>query len=118
MQEESYYIFLINNVAVDEISGKDLESESKFLEFKSNLAASRGIPVDEIEVNIKSLVLPEYTDTFVRYDGTLMYRKRPEANPILLTGVFIKYDINHEELFDEFLDVLFKKQFDNALGFN
>lgn len=117
--EESYYIFLIDKVPVEEIAGKDFETESKLLEFKSNLAASRGIPVDEIEISIKSRVLPDYGEQIcVRHDGAVMYRVRPDSNPKILTGVMPAMDIYHSELREEFLELLAKKQFDNALIFS
>lgn len=119
MKEQSVYIFLIDKVPVESIAGKEFEDENKLQEFKSNLAASRGIPVDEIELSIKSFALPDYGEhIFVRNDGAVMYRARPESNPKILTGIMPAMDIYHEELRDEFLELLAKKQFDSALIFS
>lgn len=119
MKEQSFYIFLIDKVPVESIAGEEFENENKLHEFKSNLAASRGIPVDEIELSIKSFALPEYGEQiFVRRDGAVMYRVRPDSNPKILTGIMPALDIHHEELREEFLELLAKKQFDTALIFS
>ena len=110
-------IFLYNGEEIYNVNANDLDTET-IVKFKSALAASKGIDTELIEV------LPEETrqdlsDTYVRgIDSALMYHPSHKTYPKYVDCPIPAMDINHEELFNEFLDLIYKGDIDNAIIFS
>ena len=84
---------------------------------KSCLAFTKNINYDDIEMDTIEVYKPELSNLFVRADKALMYRNRADSS-IYITGLQPAMDISHEELFYEFLDLITKKDIDNAITFS
>lgn len=111
-------IFLVNGVAVEQIEGSDIDIcgvES----VKSAIAASRGINYDDIDIETKDIEVPEITGNWiVRGDGLFMAKAPNQyASFIPVEGLRPAMDISKEELEEEFLELISKKDFVNAITF-
>lgn len=115
-------IFLVNGIAVEQIEGSDIDIcgvES----VKSAIAASKGINYDDIEIETKDIEVPEIPEItgnwIVRGDGLLMAKAPNQyASFIPANGLRPAMDINKEELEEEFLELISKKDFVNAITFS
>jgi len=116
MKKETFYIFKINDKEVERVDW-DINTDDVDL-IKGCLAYTKGVNVDDIDMEKVVVYEPEIGDSFVRHDGSLMYKRSYSASPIYVRGVQPALDINHEELFDEFLGLIHKKDIDNAIIFN
>lgn len=84
---------------------------------KSCLAYTKGINYEDIDMETIEVYKPELTDRmFIRYDGSLMFLHTPTSNPIYVNRPTASVDIYHEEMIDEFLDLI-SEDFDNAIIF-
>ena len=110
-------IFIYNGEEIYNVNANDLDTET-IGKFKSALAASKGIDTDLIEV------LPEehsqdLSDTYVRgVDGSLMNHPKHKTYPKYVDCPIPAMDIKHEELMDEFIELIFKGDIDNAIIFS
>lgn len=109
--------FIINGNEVETIDGSDITID-EVENLKSALAAKHGIDYNTIEVNFEDTEVQDLSDMFVRYDNALMWKPKHRTYPIFISGVRPAFDINHEELFIEFLDLIAKKEFDKAITFS
>lgn len=116
MKKEIVYIFKINNKEIERVDW-DMSTDEVDL-IKGCLAITQGADIEDIDLEKLEVYKPEFGDSFVRNDGSLMYKRSYSASPIYVRGVQPALDINHEELFDEFLDLIHKKDIDNAIIFN
>ncbi|HEY5392461.1 MAG TPA: hypothetical protein VIJ57_10125 [Hanamia sp.] len=84
---------------------------------KSCLSFTRQINYDDIEMETIEIYSPVISEQmFVRSDGALMYRNNSQCSNHVI-GFQPALDISHEELFHEFLDLIAKKDIDNAITF-
>ena len=116
MKKETFYIFKINNKEVERVDWDINTDDVEFI--KGCLTNTHGVNFDEIDFEKVEIYNPELGDCFVRSDGSLMYKRTVNSSPIYVRGVQPALDINHEELFYQFLDLITKKDIDNALIFN
>ena len=116
MKKDTIYIFKIQDKEVERVDW-DINADDVDL-IKGCLAYTQG--VDDIEFEKIDIYEPELSSLFVRgSDGSLMKTQSlPYSNPRYISGVQPALDINHEELFYEFLDLISKKDIDNALIFS
>ncbi len=118
MRTEIIYIFKHNDIelerAVWDLETCDIEI------IKGCLATSRGIKFDDIDIEMLEVYKPDLSDRlFVRgCDGSLMQNHLLGGNPNVVTGLMPSMDISHEEFFYEFLDLISKKDIDNAINFS
>jgi len=115
MKKEIIYVFKINNTEVERVTW-DINTDDVDM-IKGCLAYTKGVDVDDIDFEKIEIHNPELGDTFVRADGSLMYKRTYSASPIYVRGIQPALDINHEELFYQFLDLIHKKDIDNAITF-
>lgn len=118
MKTSKLVIFLVNGEAVEQIEGNDIDIcgvES----VKSAIAASKGIKYDDIEILIKDIEVHEITGNWiVRNDGLLMAKAPNQyASFVPVNGLRPAMDINKEEMEDEYLELISKKDFVNAITF-
>lgn len=107
-------IFTFQGELLHEAQAAELDTET-IIAYKSALAASRGINSDLIEVFNEEV--PDCSDSFVRYDGALMYQPKGKTYPVYVNYPAPAMDIAKEELFMEFLDLISNKKFEEALTF-
>jgi len=117
MKKETFYIFKIKDIEVERVDW-DIDVNDVDI-IKGCIAFIKGTDVDDIDMEKVEVFEPELSDLFVREDGSLMkFQKFPYSNPRYIKGVSPALDINHEELFYEFLDLISKKDIDNAIIFS
>lgn len=110
-------IFLYNGEEIYNVNANDLDTET-IGKFKSALAASKGIDTDLIEI-LPEETRQDLTDTYVRgIDGALMNHPSHKTYPKYVDCPIPAMDINHEELFNEFLELISKGDIDNAIIFS
>lgn len=107
--------FTFNSEVIHEVLASDLDTET-VVKFKSALAASRGIDCASIEVEWV-LGREDVSDCFVRSDGSLMFHPKNRTYPVYVQLPAPAMDINHEELFEEFLLLISQGNIDNAITF-
>jgi len=109
-------IFIFNNEQIHEADAKDLDTDT-IGKYKCALAASRGINSDLIEVIEQDEEVQELSSLMVRADKALMYYTKGSCNPRFVERPTAALDINHPELEEEFLSLIFKGDIDNAITF-
>jgi hypothetical protein len=107
-------LFIFNNEILHEALASDLDTET-IIKYKSALAASKGIDCDLIEVESSEGF--ESSDCFVRSDGSFMYHPKNKTYPVFVSLPVPAMDINHEGLFQEFLDLIVKGNVGDAIIF-
>ena len=109
-------LFIYNGEEIYNVKANELDTET-IEKFKSALAASRGIDCDLIEIEPQE-TRTDLTDMFIRNDGSLMWHPKHNSYPKYVDCPIPAMDINHEELFNEFLDLISKGDIDNAIIFS
>lgn len=110
-------IFIYNGEEIYNVNANELDTET-ISKFKSALAASKGIDTDLIEV-LPEEHSQELSDTYVRgIDNALMNHPKHKTYPKYVDCPMPAMDINHEELFEQFLVLISKGDIDNAIIFN
>jgi hypothetical protein len=110
-------LFIYNGEEIHNVNANELDTET-ISKFKSALAASKGIDTDLIEV-LPEEHSQELSDTYVRSsDGALMNHPSHKTYPKYVDCPIPAMDINHEVLFNEFLDLISKGDIDNAIIFS
>jgi len=116
MKTERIFIFSYKNQELERVDWDIEQSDIEII--KSCLAYTKGINFEDIDMEEVKEFKPELTEKmFVRYDGSLMFLRTPNSNPIVVKNPTASVDINHEELLEEFLGMIAKKDFDNAITF-
>lgn len=117
MKATKQVTFEINGTPVEvvedaaELTIEDIEKT------KTALAAKYGIDFHKIDVITKDNEVQELSDCFLRTDGSLLWLPKHKTYPIVVQGISPAMDITHEELCEEFLDLITKKEFDKAIIF-
>lgn len=111
--------FIVRDAVVEEIDATDV-TINEVEGIKCSLAIIHTVNYHEIEVNktTKSENEPAKSDSvFICSNGLLMLRPAPNAFFKAITGISPDKDINHEEILNEWLDMIVKKDVDNCLIF-
>lgn len=116
MIQNKLILFIVHGKIVEEIEGSEIDHNG-VENMKTNLAIMHGVSFDDVEMDTKDIHIPELSELFVRDDGALMWKKKFLTHPVYVDRVRPAMDVNHEELFLEFLDLIAKKDFDNAITF-
>lgn len=113
--KERNFIFKIQNKEIERVTWDIAIDDIDII--KGCLALTHGINVEDIEMETIEIYKPELSEKlFIRPDGSLMCTLH--ANHLFyVNGLQPSVDINHEELFYEFLDLITKKEFDKAITF-
>ena len=117
MNKNKLVIFRVNGKAVEEIEGTDIDLNG-VENMKTNIAIMHGVRYDDVEVDTKDIYTPELSDCFVRDNGALMYQSKGKSNPVFVSGLRPSHDINHEELFHEWLGLIVDGKICEAIIFN
>lgn len=109
--------FVFNGEEIHNTQANELDTET-IEKFKSALAASKGIDCTLIEVIFEE-GRTDLSDCYVRgVDSALMWHPKHNSYPKYAESPIPAMDINHEELFNEFLDLISKGDIDNAIIFS
>lgn len=117
MKKNKLVIFIVNGKAVEQMEGSEVDILT-VESIKTNIAILHGVSYDEVEVDTQDVESPELSlNLEVFPDGSLMHRKNQYAQLTSVNGLSPALDISHEKLFHEFLDLITKKDYDNAIIF-
>jgi hypothetical protein len=108
MKHTKLIIFKVNGEPKEQIDGNDITIDQMDI-MKTNIAIMHGVSFDEVDIDIQDDYIPEISSNLiVREDGLFMFRPNQYAIFKPVEGVRPALDLNHPELFEEFLDLLSK----------
>lgn len=114
---ERTYIFKFQDREIERVEW-DIE-QGELEKIKGCLAFSWSCNCNDIEMEIKETYIhADLSETaFINSDGQFMHKSNEYACFAVMNGVRPAFDIEHEVLFYEFLDLITQKEFDKALIF-
>jgi len=117
MKKSKLVTFSVRGKAVEQIEGDGIDLDGVEC-MKTSLAIIHGVSFEEVEVVSKDVFEPELSPFLtVNDEGVLLFKANNLAVFVPVRSVRPAMDINHEELFYEFLDLIQKKDFNGALIF-
>lgn len=110
--------FIINGKVVEQVNGNEVNFDD-IENLKVSIAFIQCVAFGDVEVVSVDAMFPELSETMsIRNDGSLLLKNKRSPNPKIITGIRPAMDTTKEELFAEFLDLIYKKDYDNAIIFN
>ena len=118
MKKKKFLIFKINNQNVGTTSGEDVDYIHAN-EIKQTLAFEHKVGFDEVTYEVEEIIEPEYCHNLRITDkGILEFRAESTYASFRPTeGLKPTSDINSEEGFQEFLDLITVREYNKALAF-
>lgn len=124
MKKETYIVFKVHGKKIEQISA-DVTLDI-IDEIKISLAFIHAVPFEEVEAIAEDVMERELSGTcaisnsMVNIEaGQLVFRsKRPSSSWRIVNSMRPAMDTTKEELFLEFLDLIQKKDYNNAIIFN
>ena len=117
MKKSKLISFIVRGKAVEQIGGDEIDLD-EVENMKIRLAFIHGVSFDEVEFEAQDVLEPELsTSLAVNEQGELVFKANQYAIFMPVGSIRPALDISHESLFLEFLDLLAKRDFDNALIF-
>ena len=110
MKKTKLVIFKIHGEAKEQIDGDEI-STYQVEAMKTNLAIMHCVAYDDVEVDIQDCEVPEFSMTAaIDQNGRLISRiDNPYCSWKVVSGVRPAMDIRHDELLDEFIELLNQK---------
>ena len=117
MKTTKKIIFKINGVQVDTLTADEIDLQ-ELDSLKIAMAFAHNVGSQDIEVITKDEIVRDISPyAFINKDGLHFKAKREYAVFVLARGIAPVFNINSEEKFERFLDLIFLKDFDNAITF-
>jgi len=117
MKKTKLVTFSIKGKVIEQIEGDFIDLYG-VESMKTNLAIIHNVSYDDVELDYKDIFKPELSlSLLVNGLGTLMFKSNEFAAFSPVESVRPSMDINNEDLCLEFLDLIRKKDYDNALIF-
>ena len=117
MKKIKVVLFKIQKKVLETIEADDINLHQVEC-MKTNLAIMHGVSFDDVEVDTEEIYVPEIAEFLtVDCNGKLLFRANERAIFVQASGLTPAMDINKEDLYYEFLDLLQKKEYDNAIIF-
>ena len=119
MKKIKLVIFKIHGKPVEHIDGNDITIDEADI-MKTNLAIMYGVAYSDVDIDFKDDEVQDVSHTSgINELGKLTFRAdNPYASWKLVEGVKPALDIEKEELFYEFLDLIRNKEFNKAITFS
>lgn len=110
-------IFKINGAEVDSADANDVDLQ-ELDDLKITVALFYNVGVQDIEVVVEDVQVRDIsTNAFISKDGLFFKPKKDYAVFVAIDSIKPTVDINTENGYHEFLDMIYKKDYDNALTF-
>lgn len=118
MKKKKFLIFKINNQNVGTTSGEDVDYIHAN-EIKQTLAFEHKVGFDEVTYEVEEIIEPEYCHNLRITDkGILEFRAESTYASFRPTeGIKPTINLNSEDEFYDFLDLISKKEYNKALVF-
>ena len=118
MKTKKIVWFIVQGIPVEQLEATETNiNDVEFL--KTQLAAVHGVAYEDVEAITKDVVENELSETLIiNPDGVLMKKGRANSFFVPVNSVRPAMDTTKEELFMEFLDLIFNNNIDNAIIFN